>query len=172
MTAPIRSLRRQYISFLAAELPGKERLRQSALLEDDALELAFMEALNAGQGPFATLELAAKCEDDRRDGPCCGIGPVGLQVLLQHLGRDFGLTTLKDVKRAKALPKPFTLMNDNNHWVPMWLKSHGAKVESRPWLPVASYDLYLGKFEPAAEAAGAWVDCTARAAGDCATTPS
>lgn len=81
---------------------------------------------------------------------------------------DFGLATLEEVKSTKALPKPFTLANDNNHWVPMWLKSQGEKMESRPWLPLASYDTYLDKFGPAAEAAGAVVDCTNRAAGDCA----
>lgn len=88
-------------------------------------------------------------------------------MLFDQLGLDIGLATLAEVRRDKRLPKPCTLVNDSNHWVPMRLKTHGQKFHSRPWLREESYDTYLEQFGPVAEAAGAWADCTSRAAGDC-----
>ena len=57
-----------------------------------------------------------------------------------------------------------TLVNHNNHWVPMWLK---AAYSGRPWLLAAEFDTYEDMFEPVAEGAAAYVDPTGRAAGDC-----
>lgn len=74
-----------------------------------------MQAVDSGLDCFATLELAAECEDDPWDGPCCGIGPIGIQSLLQQLGMDFGLVTLGELKSTKALPKPFTLVKTLIH---------------------------------------------------------
>jgi hypothetical protein len=163
----VKVLREKYISFLAEALPGLSHLAQSELLEDDALETAFFHGVEDGKSIPAALAVAAKCEIDRWAGPACGIGPTGLQCLFDQLGLDIGLATLAEVRRDKRLPKPCTLVNDSNHWVPMRLKTHGQKFHSRPWLREESYDTYLEKLGPVAEAAGAWADCTSRAAGDC-----
>ena len=163
----IKHLRQVYIDFLSRALEGKSLLQQTELLEDDDLCNAWMEAFTAKKDFKPVLDLAAKCEDDRCPGPVCGIGPRGLEHLRSCLNLDCAFTTLKDVARAQTLPKAFALVNHDNHWVPMWLKTEHPPFASRPWLPETAYDTYIERFGPVAEAAGAYTDLTSRAAGDC-----
>ena len=93
----VKELRGEYILFLAGALPGLSHLRQSELLEDDALERAFFQGLEDGKDVLAALEVARKCEKDRWAGPTCGIGPKELQFLADYLGLDIGIATLMEM---------------------------------------------------------------------------
>ena len=85
-------------------------------------------------------------------GPVCGIGPRGLSMLMNVYGVRFGILTLAEMRNLEALPRPFCLVYNQNHWVPMWNKNMHGPYQSRPSLPLASYDVYLDTFFDAAAA--------------------
>ena len=101
VTRRIKTLRQRYVAWLASALPGKDFMEQSALLEDDHLANAWQAAAEGGNNPEDALQMALKCEFEPTPGPCCSIGPLGLQRLLELEGLDFGIVHLPELKRVR-----------------------------------------------------------------------
>lgn len=161
-------VRASYLKFLEEQLGiAEDDLSFNAILEDDVLSNAFLEARAAGINPATVLPMVLKAEGDATPGHVCYFGPKATEFFLSSLGLGYGIATVDQLLKERALPKPFTVVYHQQHWVPMWLKTVGGEHKSRPWLPVASYDLYLERYGPAAEAAEAHMDCTGLAAGCC-----
>ena len=143
-------------------------LQFNALIEDDHLSAAFLDAQNKSQDPTAIFDMALKAECDSGPGHVCYFGPIATEFFRDALGLGCMITSTDELSMTGRLSKPLAVVHHGQHWVPMWSKSVFGPFQSRPTLPLHCYDLYVERYGPVAGKVHAYVDCTCMAAGDCA----
>ena len=163
-----KQLRTLYRDILEAEFAiARNDWGFNELLEDDSHSAAFLEARAEGREVDSVFSMVIKAEGGSFPGHVCYLGPKRLQKLVSLLGGDINNSTLEQLQQQCALPKPLTIVHHGQHWVPMWLKVVSDSFQSRPGLPLESYDLHLERYRPVAKTCGAHCDCTCLAAGGC-----
>ena len=130
-------------------------LQFNALIEDDHLSAAFLDAQNKSQDPTAIFDMALKAECDSGPGHVCYFGPIATEFFRDALGLDCMITSTDELSMTGRLSKPLAVVHHGQHWVPMWSKSvFGLSKAGLLCLSIAmtcmwkDMDRWLGKFMP------------------------
>lgn len=99
----IKALRAKYVDFLKAKAQEMHWLEFNALLEDDHLSQAFLDAKDQGKDPATTLDMALKEECDSGPGHVCYFVPKGVEFPRAALGLDCCISITAELSCGTSL---------------------------------------------------------------------